>query len=97
MQWVPCLFYRVKAAGAWRSTPTQSSAKVKERVELYFSSPSGPSWPAIGRPLLYKRTAFGKNVEMEFKLCVTYTTDGHTDGMVRSRTKATEFSFLVLV
>ena len=34
---------------------------------------------------------------MEFKLCVTYTTDGHTDGMVRSRTKATEFSFLVLV
>jgi len=25
-------------------TPKPSSAKVKERVELYFYSPSGPSW-----------------------------------------------------
>jgi len=28
--------------------PPPSSAKVKERVELYLYSPSGPSWPVIG-------------------------------------------------
>jgi hypothetical protein len=26
-----------------------SSAEVKERVELYFYSPSGPLWPVLGR------------------------------------------------
>jgi len=47
--------YRVfpagKTAGAWRWPPTPSSAGVKERVELYLYSTSGPSWPVIGRPL----------------------------------------------
>ena len=28
------------------------SAEVKERVELYLYSPSGPSWPVIGRNFL---------------------------------------------
>jgi hypothetical protein len=37
-----------KAAGAWRWPPTRSSSEVKERVELYFCSPSGPSWPILG-------------------------------------------------
>ena len=41
-----------KTAGAWRWPPTSSSAKVKERVVLYLYSPSGPSWSAIGWPLL---------------------------------------------
>jgi len=44
--------YRVfpgdKAVGAWRWPPTPSSAKVKERVELYLFSPFGPSWPVLG-------------------------------------------------
>jgi hypothetical protein len=35
-----------------------SSAGVKERVELYLYSPSGPSWPVLGRslPLPFTRT-----------------------------------------
>ena len=37
-----------KAAGVWRWPPTTSSAEVKERVELYLYSPSGPSWPLLG-------------------------------------------------
>jgi len=39
-----------KAAGSWRSVdhPPLSSAEVKERVELYLFSPSGPSWPVLG-------------------------------------------------
>ena len=37
-----------KAARAWRWTPTPFSAEVKERLELYLYSPSGPSWPVLG-------------------------------------------------
>jgi predicted SPOUT superfamily RNA methylase MTH1 len=33
------------------TTEPLSSAKVKERIELYLSSPSGPSRPVIGRNL----------------------------------------------
>jgi hypothetical protein len=48
--------YRVflgrKAAGVWRWTPTPSSAEVKERVVLYLISPSEPSRPVLGWPLL---------------------------------------------
>jgi hypothetical protein len=44
--------YRVfpggKTAGAWRWPPTTSSSEVKERVQLYLYSTSGPSWPVIG-------------------------------------------------
>jgi hypothetical protein len=45
------VFPRGKAAGAWRWSPTSSSAEVRERVELYLYSPSGPSWPVLGWPL----------------------------------------------
>jgi len=40
-----------EAAGTWRWPPPPSSAEVKERVELYLYSSSGPSWPVLGRPL----------------------------------------------
>jgi hypothetical protein len=50
--WVPPSFlyngYRVfpggKTAGEWRWPPTPSNTEVKERVDLYFYSPSGSSW-----------------------------------------------------
>ena len=47
--------------------PPPSSTKVKERVELYFYSPSGPSWPVTGLTLLY------------FTLCMIW---GSHDGIV---------------
>jgi hypothetical protein len=48
IQRVPSLFPRGKAAGVWHWPPTPSSAEVKDRVELYLYSPSGPSWPVLG-------------------------------------------------
>jgi len=39
---------RVKRPGRGVDQPPQSSAEVKERVELYLYSPSGPSWPVLG-------------------------------------------------
>ena len=48
--------YRVSCPGLKRpgrgiNHPTLFSAEVKERVELYLYSPSGPSWPVLGRAL----------------------------------------------
>ena len=38
----------VKRPGRGVDHPTPSSAKVEERVELYFYSPFGSSWPVLG-------------------------------------------------
>jgi len=38
----------VKRPGRGVDHPPLSSAEVKERVELYLYSPSGPSWPVLG-------------------------------------------------
>ena len=45
---VPGLFLEGKTAGAWCWPPTPSIVEVKERVELYLYSLSGPSWPVLG-------------------------------------------------
>jgi hypothetical protein len=44
-------FPGVKRPGRGVDHPPSSSARVKERVELYLCSPSGPSWPVLGRTL----------------------------------------------
>jgi len=41
-------FRGVKWLGSGVEHQTTSSAEVKERVELYLYSPSGPSWPVLG-------------------------------------------------
>ena len=49
-------FPGVKRQGRGVDHPPPSSAEVKERVELYLYSPSGPSWPILGltlRPLKF--------------------------------------------
>jgi len=38
-------FPRVKRPGRGVDHPPPFSAEIKERVELYIYSPSGPSWP----------------------------------------------------
>jgi hypothetical protein len=49
IQWVP----GVKRPGLALTTPPPSSAEIKERVELYLYSPSGPSWPVRGWTVLF--------------------------------------------
>ena len=41
-------FPGVKRPGRGVDHPPPSRAEVKERVELYFYSPSGMSWPILG-------------------------------------------------
>ena len=41
-------FPGVKRSGSGVDHPPHSSAEVKEGVELYLYSPSGPSWPVLG-------------------------------------------------
>ena len=43
-QWLPGLFPRGTAAGAWRLPPSPSSAGIKESVEVYLCFSSGFSW-----------------------------------------------------
>jgi hypothetical protein len=59
VQYVWYLFPAGKSAGAWRQSPTPSSAEVKKRVELYLYSNSGPSW-SVTSLLLYCWIADGK-------------------------------------
>jgi hypothetical protein len=55
VQWVPGHSLGVKRQGSGVNLPPPSNAEVKERVELYLDSPSGPSCPVLGSnlPLLF--------------------------------------------
>ena len=46
-------FPGVKRPGRGVDHPPPSSAEVEGRVHLYICSPSRPSWPVIGRTILY--------------------------------------------
>ena len=53
VQWAPGLSRGLKRPGRGSDHPPPSSAEVKERVELYLYSPSGPQWPVIGRTFTF--------------------------------------------
>jgi hypothetical protein len=60
--------YRVSFPGVKRSRrgvnhPPSSSAEVKERVELYLYSPSGPSWPRFRENCTLPKVASKHNVQ----------------------------------
>ena len=59
-------FPGLKRPGCGVDNPPPSVAEVKERVELYLYSPSGPSWPVLGRilPLLFIRICSSVNDEV---------------------------------
>jgi len=48
IQWAPGLSLGAKRPGRGVDHPPQSSAEVKEKVELYLYSPSWPSLPVTG-------------------------------------------------
>jgi hypothetical protein len=47
-QWVPGLTQRGKWPGCGVDHPTSNSANLKERVDWYLYSTSGPWWPVLG-------------------------------------------------
>jgi len=61
--------------------PPQSSAEVKERVELYLYSPSGPSWPVVGWMYLFffcrGLDAFGRVWDLRTGRCIMFM-EGHS-------------------
>ena len=52
-----------KAAGEWTLSPTPPSAEVKERVELYIDSPSGPLWSVLRWTLTLLISTFNLKTE----------------------------------
>jgi hypothetical protein len=56
-------FPEVKRPGRGVDHPPTSSAEVKERVELYLYSLSGPSWPFLGRTT--EQWCFGYRAAMD--------------------------------
>jgi hypothetical protein len=63
-------FPGVKWPGRGVDHPPSSSAEVKERVQLYLYSPSGPSWPVLGRTLPFFTFA---QTPLIFQLELQYT------------------------
>ena len=55
-------FLGVKWPGCGIDHPPPSSTRIKERVELYVCSLSEPSWPVLGRNLLYCLDATHENM-----------------------------------
>jgi hypothetical protein len=51
IQWVSGLSWGVMRPGCGVDHPLPTNIEVKERVEVYSYSHSGPSWPVLGRTL----------------------------------------------
>ena len=73
-------FPGVKRPGRGADHPPPSSAEVEGRVELYICSPSGRSWPLLGRALpftfycrFHLRSCSGRHVAVFYRRC-----EGHT-------------------
>ena len=64
-------FPRVKRPGRGVDHPHPSSDEVEGRVQLYIYSPSGPSWPVLGRALPLNKQVCLHNGDAV--LCVTTT------------------------
>ena len=65
-------FSGVERPGRGVDHPTPSSAEVKERGELYFYSPSGPSWPVLGWNLPLYLLPFFCFVSVLFLICFSF-------------------------
>jgi hypothetical protein len=78
MQWVTGFFPGDKAGGGRGARglnhPPPSKAEVKGRIELYLYSPSGPSWPIIGRtlPLPYLVLVYVANFLKQSESCEVF-------------------------
>jgi hypothetical protein len=59
-------------------TPT-SSAEVKEQVELYLYSPSGPSWPVLGRILPLSVLIYSVKVLRIFNFMTVFFSQSETE------------------
>ena len=66
-------FLGVKRQGGGVDHPPPSTAEVEGRVELYICSPSGLSWPVIGRtlPLPLPLLLIGKELIFHILMCLT--------------------------
>jgi hypothetical protein len=56
----------VKRWGRGVDHPPPSNTEVKKRVQLYLYSPSGPSWPVLGRTLPLPLSALNRLSELCF-------------------------------
>ena len=72
-------FPGVKRSGRGVNHPPQSSAEIKERVELYLYSPSGPSWPVLVQTLtplhdvtIARKTGSNKRLNYGFPQAVEF-------------------------
>jgi len=75
-------FPRIKRPGCGVDHRPASSTEVKERVELYIYSPSGPSSPVLGWTLLFLCNLLSSlhyiNTVMHLPMCVHTCTRAHT-------------------
>jgi hypothetical protein len=60
--------------------PPASSAKVKERVDIYLCSPSGSSWPVLGWTLPFTFTPVWNITEIRPVGAALIHANGQTDG-----------------